>query len=630
MGEETGESDAGGPGSDGLTRLAAPAWPEIPGYGIERELGRGGMGVVFQAREAVGERVVALKLLRDSGLATAQEMARFRIEAEAAARMAHPNIVPIYEVGEHGGRPFFAMELVRGGSLDRHLHGKPMEPAASARLIATLAAAMEHAHARQVVHRDLKPANILLALDDGAPTVATDSADFAGMSPKITDFGLAKRLDGDSTAWTQAGAVLGTANYMSPEQAAGRVNEIGPATDIYALGAILYELLTGAPPFRADSWSETILKALHEEPEPPSRRQADVPSELEAICLKCLEKAPERRYATAAGLAADVEAFLAGRAVGVAAVDDRERLSRAAARDGYRLVEQIGGDAGNLVFKTVYEPLQQTAAVKVFRAAAWTRDEWEARLQSGAKLWGALSHPQVVAVHRAGWWDGAGYAAMDYLPQGSIAAKMAAGPMRVAEALQLIEQCAEVVGYLHRQGVVHGNLKSTNILLAADGIPRISDIWPTASRLAEAEACAEGDADAGGVHGALVGDAAGRWAYVAPELIETAEVEIRPTVDVYGLGAILYGLLTGRAPFAADRVADMLPQIRSDEPVAPSTFNPDVPPDVDEVVLKCLRKNPWRRFVRAYHLITRLRRARTQLGGKGPAGGDWRSRRGLG
>ena len=622
MGDETSESDAGELDSHGLTRMAAPIWPEIPGYGIEKELGRGGMGVVFQARQADGDRVVALKLLRDSGLASAQEMARFRIEAEAAARMAHPNIVPIYEVGEHGGRPFFAMELVRGGSLDRQLRGKPMEPAASARLIGTLATAMEHAHARQVVHRDLKPANILLALEEGEPTVATDSGDFARMSPKITDFGLAKRLDGDSTAWTQAGAVLGTANYMSPEQAAGRVNEISPATDIYALGAILYELLTGAPPFQGESWSETILKALHEEPEPPSRRQADVPSELDAICLKCLEKAPERRYATAALLAADVEAFLTGRAVAVAAVDDRERLSRAAARDGYRLVEKIGGGAGNLVFKAVYEPLQQTAAVKVFRATAWTRDEWEARLQSGAKLWSALSHPQIAAVHRAGWWDGAGYAAMDFLPQGSLAAKMAAGPMRVAEALQLTEQCAEVVGYLHRQGVVHGNLKPTNVLLAADGIPRICDIWPTASRLAEAEASVAADVDS-----ANAMESASRWACVAPELIESAEVEVRPTVDVYGLGAILYGLLTGRAPFIADRVAEILLQVRSDEPVAPSKFNPDVSSEVDDLVLKCLRKNPWGRFVRAYHLLTRVRRVRAELGGRGPSGGGWRSRR---
>jgi serine/threonine protein kinase len=619
MGEETSESDAGKLDSGALTQVATPVWPEIPGYGIEKELGRGGMGVVFQARQAEGDRVVALKLLRDSGLATLQEMARFRIEAEAAARMEHPNIVPIYEVGEHGGRPFFAMELVRGGSLDQHLRGRPMDPAACARLIGTLATAMEHAHARQVVHRDLKPANILLALDEGAATIASDSADFAGMSPKITDFGLAKRLDGDSTAWTQAGAVLGTANYMSPEQAAGRVNEIGPATDIYALGAILYELLTGTPPFRAESWSETILKALHEEPEPPSRRHSEVPGELEAICLKCLEKAPERRYATAALLAADVEAFLAGRVVAVAAVDDRERLSRAAARDGYRLVEEIGGVAGNIVYKAVYEPLQQTAAVKVFRATAWTRDEWEARLQSGAKLWGALSHPQIAAVHRAGWWDGAGYAAMDFLPQGSLAAKMAAGPMRVAE-LQLAEQCAEIVGYLHRQGVVHGNLKPTNVLLAADGIPRISDVWPTASRLAEANASVDADVDMD-VNGV---EAASRWAYVAPELIETAEVEMRPTVDVYGLGAILYGLLTGQAPFAAQRVAEMLQQVRSDEPAPPSTFNPEASPDVDELVLKCLRKNPWRRFVRTYHLITQLRRLRVQLGGQGTSGEDWR------
>jgi serine/threonine protein kinase len=211
---------------------------------------------------------------------------------------------------------------------------------------------------------------------------------------------------------------------------------------------------------------------------------------------------------------------------------------------------------------------------------------------------------------------------MDFLPQGSLAAKMAAGPMKVAEALQLTEQCAEVVGYLHRQGVVHGNLKPTNVLLAADGIPRISDIWPTASRLAEANASADAD-----VESVNLVEAASLWAYVAPELIESAEVEVRPTVDVYGLGAILYGLLTGRAPFTAGRVVEMLQQVRSDEPTAPSALNPDVPPDVDDLVLKCLRKNPWLRFVRAYHLNTRLRRLRVQLGGKGTSGDGRRSRR---
>lgn len=630
MDAESNEGETSAPGAAAPTQLAVAVWPEIPGYAVERELGRGGMGVVYQAREAVGGRVVALKLLRDSGLATAQEMARFRIEAEAAARMEHPNIVPIYEVGEHAGRPFFAMELVHGGSLDKHLHGTPVEQIASARLIRALAMAVEHAHARQIVHRDLKPANILLAAIDASQTVALAAAEFAGVAPKIADFGLAKRLDGDSTAWTQAGAVLGTANYMSPEQAAGRVDEIGPGTDVYALGAVLYELLTGSPPFSAESWSATIIKVLHEEPELPSRRGVDVPSALEAICLKCLEKSPTRRYATAAALAADLDAHLAGSGIAATVVDDRERLSRAATRDGYGLLEELGGARGNVVYKAVYEPLQQMAAVKVFRGEACPRDEWEARLQRGGKLWSALSHPQVVAVQRAGWWDGSGYAAMDFLPQRSLAARIASGPLPVADALELAEQCAEIVGYLHRQGVVHGNLKPSNVLLAADGIPRISDVWPAASRHAEAAAAVERERDAEGAGGerpATLDDCAAAWAYLAPELIESPDVELRPTVDVYGLGTILYALLTGSAPFAAEGVAATLQQVRSETPIRPSQRNAAVPPEVDEVVLKCLRKNPWTRFVRAYHLSTRLRRLRTELGGMGLRGDGRRASR---
>src|SRR5262245_6999142 len=303
----------------------ASVWPTVAGYEIVRELGRGGMGVVYEARELRSERRVGLKVIRDGARAGPAERARFRIEAAAAARMQHANIVKIHDVGEQEGRPYFAMELIEGGSLDQLLAGKPQPAGQAARLVRTLALAVQHAHEQKIVHRDLKPGNILLQNDEDRMTndermpndeaLMSKTSDVSSSSlrlrhsfdirhssfgiPKITDFGLAKRLDAESTAVTQEGDVLGTASYMAPEQATGRVGEIGPAVDVYALGAILYEMLTGQPPFQAKTWNETVQMVIHDEPALPSRLQPDVPRDLEAICLKCLEKAAGRRYASA-------------------------------------------------------------------------------------------------------------------------------------------------------------------------------------------------------------------------------------------------------------------------------------------------------------------------------------------
>jgi tetratricopeptide (TPR) repeat protein/serine/threonine protein kinase len=334
--------------------LAAPARPEraVPGYEILGELGRGGMGVVYQARQLQLNRLVALKMILAGGHTGPEDLARFRREAEAVARLHHPNIIQIHEVGEQDGLPYFSLELCAGGSLADHLDGTPWPGGEAAPLVESLARAMQHAHEHGIVHRDLKPANILLQEDgpqkgtkntkkenksaeprDSGPAPPSSSpfasfVPFCGQfTPKITDFGLAKRLD-VAAGQTRTGAVLGTPSYMAPEQALGDKKRVGPAADVYALGALLYELLTGRPPFRAETAVDTLLQVVTEDPVPPARLNRKVPRDLETICLKCLEKLPGRRYASALALAEDLRRFQANEPITARPVSRLERARK--------------------------------------------------------------------------------------------------------------------------------------------------------------------------------------------------------------------------------------------------------------------------------------------------------------
>jgi len=274
------------------------------------------MGVVYKARQISLNRLAALKMVRAGAFASPQELARFKAEAQAVAQLQHPNIVQIFEVGEVDGLPYFSLEFVEGGSLDKVIAGQPQPVRKAAALVETLARAIHYAHQHNIVHRDLKPANVLLMADG---------------SPKITDFGLAKQLEGDS-GQTRSGQVMGTPQYMAPEQAAGRTKEVGPAADIYSLGVILYEMLTGRPPFLAPSTMEILHQVMSVEPVAPRRLQAQVPCDLETICLKCLEKEIGRRYASAAALADDLKLFLAGEPIRARAVGTIERAWKWAKR----------------------------------------------------------------------------------------------------------------------------------------------------------------------------------------------------------------------------------------------------------------------------------------------------------
>ena len=282
-------------------------------YELLGKIGQGGMGVVYRARQVALKRTVALKMILAGPDASAQTVARFLREGKVVARLRHPNIVQVYELDQSEGLPYFSMELVEGKDLKQRLADGPFEPREAAELVRTLAEAIEYAHRENVLHRDLKPANILLA-EDG--------------TPKITDFGLAKWLDAESgehtsAALTEAESILGSPSYMAPEQAEGRSADTCRATDVYALGVILYELLTGRPPFVGATKLQTMELVRTAEPVPPSRHRAGVPSWLEAICLKCLEKSTGRRYPTAQELADDLGRWLN---------DERPEGSRAGSR----------------------------------------------------------------------------------------------------------------------------------------------------------------------------------------------------------------------------------------------------------------------------------------------------------
>ena len=279
-------------------KKAAAGRPTVAGYDILQRLGEGGMGVVYKARHLGLNRLVALKMIRGGSQARADHFSRFRIEAEAVARLRHPNILQIYDIGEADGLPFVALELLDGGSLDERLAGTPQPGRPAAELMVTLARAVHVAHECGIVHRDLKPSNVLYT-SDGVP--------------KITDFGLAKRIDSDD-GQTQSGQIMGSPSYMAPEQARGDSRDVGPAADVYSLGAILYEMLTGRPPFKGETPMETVRQVIDDDPVTPSRLVPRVAADLETICLKCLHKEPARRYESAQALADDLTRYLARRA----------------------------------------------------------------------------------------------------------------------------------------------------------------------------------------------------------------------------------------------------------------------------------------------------------------------------
>jgi eukaryotic-like serine/threonine-protein kinase len=587
-------------------RPGAANWPRVPGYEIVAELGRGGMGVVYKAVQVRLKRFVALKMIRDGALAGPEQVQRFRREAEVVARFQHPNLVRIYDVGEWQGHPYFAMEFAEGGGLDRRLTGRPLPVRDAAELIRTLAEAMHYAHQKHVVHRDLKPANVLLT-EDGRPMIA--------------DFGLAKQLDagpGD----TPSEAVLGTASYMAPEQAKGKVREVGPAADVYALGAILYALLTGRPPFKGETWYETVHRVLTEEPVPPGRLRAEVPPALEAVCLTCLAKAPDRRYPSAHALADELRRFLSGEATGSAAPS-----GGGTPVPGYEILAVLGRSATNTVFKARQLSLDRVVALRVFGPGA-SSGEFEhrtsvARMLAAYQAAARAQHPNLLSIHDCGVLprsldpepgavaglrllerlgptaDAAEelvYVATEFLDGVKLSAKIRDTPQAPREAARLVATLARAVHYAHQQGIIHRALRPGAIWLTPAGIPKIGG-FELAKLLGRASH--EGEEE-----GSLVGIAT----HMAPEQFLGRMGAIGPPTDLYALGLVLFEALTGQPFRRAEFLANLCWQVVHTEPEWPQVSPVAVPGELQGICLRCLQRDPADRFADAAQLADALER----------------------
>jgi len=570
--------------------------PVIDGYEVTGMLGRGGMGVVFRARHVGLDRPAAIKMVSAGALSRPEQLVRFHLEARAVAGLSHPNVVALHDFGQVQGMPYFVMELVEGGSLADRLNGAPAAPAWSAGVVSQLARAVQHVHKRDIIHRDLKPANILLTQDD---------------TPKITDFGLAKRIVGDDPRLTRTRSVLGTACYMSPEQARGNAKAVGPACDIYALGGILYECLTGRPPFRADSYELTIVQVLTEDPVRPSDLVFGLPIDLEAICLKCLEKDPAQRYSTAGELADDLDRFRDGQPVYARTPHVLERHAKWARKIGYDLGDLRGATRWFFTYLAHQQNINRTVRLKLSIGAVGTPAH--AALKRQAEAMAGLDHPNVIRLYDYGEQFGQPYLVLEYLEGGeSLSRRLRAqepangmsaeqqgtsgnesvnegandstdetshAPMPARAAAKLGVMLAIGLQAIHEHGILHCGLQTGDVVLTRDGTPKIGNF--AAARRFDG-----------------VGDASGlkpEWVlphYQSPEVVDEDWARLGKYSDIYALGAILYDLLAGAPPFAAPTLAETRDKVRRERPPAPT----GAAPDLDAVVLKCLEKDPMRRY----------------------------------
>jgi serine/threonine protein kinase len=382
---------------------------------------------------------------------------------------------------------------------------------------------------------------------------------------------------------------------MAPEQAAGKTKEIGPHTDVYALGAILYETLTGRPPYRAETRELTLHQVLFEEPVPPTRLRSDIPPDLEAICVKCLEKEARRRYASAGALADDLRHFRDREPISIATIDEWERQVRWARRAGYGLLELLGAGVLGMVYKARQLRLNRIVTLKTISSRAQNDAVKMTRFRAEAEVAAQLQHPGIRQIYDFHEQDGQPYFSMEFMPGGTLAEKCAGLPLPASQVVEYVEALARAMHYAHQRGMIHGTLRPSKVLLTEAGAPKISGFG--LAQLLRKEPLVMG----------LKGAPLGLSNYMAPEQADGRITEITAATDVYALGAILYEMLAGRPPVLADTVRETVEQIRSREPERPTRLRPEVPRDLEAICLQCLQKEPRQRYVSAEALAEDLR-----------------------
>lgn len=567
---------------------AIPTPPSINGLETLGMIAAGGMGIVYRAWEAAKDRSVAIKTMK-SGVSNSPDfLKRFRREAWAVAQLTHRGIVQLYSFGDCDGVPHYVMEFVEGGSLNDRLDGGPKDPGWSANLVEQLARTMQYVHDRGIVHRDLKPANILMATERREDS---RDGDEKVLIPKIADFGLAKRLTDPETGLTIPGTVLGTASYMSPEQATG-LDEVGKPADIYGLGAVLFELLTGRPPFRAATRDLTVEMVRNDDPPYPTDVNPSVPDDLETICLRCLEKEPTQRYLSAADLAEDLQRWSEGRPILAPPFRGPERDAKWAMRIGYEIIGFLGMTGGAALYSAVQKSIDRRVVLKLSSGRAGSRQH--DALKREATFLPTIDSPYVLRLLDYGERYGQPYLVLDHVEGGVLLSSMLRDPKvsglmqkpltprRAAEVCLMI---AVGVQNLHDHGVLHAGLHSGCVMLSREMMAKLIG-FETARRLDEPIA---GDF--------LQSPKGVPPVFIAPELLAGRADRVGRATDVYGLGAILYDLLTGRPPFIGTSIDEVRDLVLHELPIAPRQFESTVPIALEAICLRALNKDPAKRYM---------------------------------
>ncbi|HSG41132.1 MAG TPA: serine/threonine-protein kinase, partial [Thermoanaerobaculia bacterium] len=553
----------------------------ISRYRILERLGGGGAGVVYKAEDTKLERAVALKFLSAYRSGNEADKRRFLREARASSALDHPNLCTVYEVDETGdGRLFIAMAFCEGETLKRKVERGPLPLSEAASIAAQMAAGLGAAHSKGIIHRDVKPANVIVSPEGRV---------------KIVDFGIAKLED--QSRLTRDGTAVGTAGYMAPEQIRGQ--EIGPPTDVWALGVVLYEMITGQTPFPGENDHEKIRGILSREPESVRVLRSGVPLELELVVQQALAKDPAKRYSRMEEMRADLLS-LSG-LTGIVATDDSDLTireipstptqARALEEAGqglvgrtlahYRILEHVGGGGMGVVYKAEDLRLSRTVALK-FLPPDLTRDpESKARFLQEARAASVLDHPNICTIHEVGETeDGRLYISMPCYDGETLRRRIQRGPLAIDEATDIAQQIARGLAKAHRGGIVHRDIKPANLMVTSDGVVKILDFG-----LAKL---------AGSIIITRAGSSVGTPAYMSPEQARGDDVDHR--TDLWSLGVVLYEMVAGRRPFRGEHDQAVLYAILNERPKPLTQVRPDAPSELERIVDGLLAKDPAERY----------------------------------